>query len=164
MKQAAAKEVVQVLFWVVLRTYRRYLWTSIVLIKRFKWGILSISSSSLISKQLWQAGANKKLNFKIFGPYLIIRKVGDIAYELLRRPAAKIYLVFHVSQLRVAIGDKMAQTVLPDCDEKGLIRLKPMAILERRTIKQGNRPVTQVLVKWPKTCRTLQQKFPSFHP
>ncbi|KAJ7959996.1 Ty3/gypsy retrotransposon protein [Quillaja saponaria] len=117
--------------------------------------------------------ANMKLSFILFRPYPIVKKVGHVAYELLLPLTAKIHPVLHVSQLKAAIGDKVAQTVLPDCYEEGLVTLEPITVLEKCTIKRGNKLVMQVLVKWstPYTedaiwedWQSLQQRFPSFHP
>jgi hypothetical protein len=49
--------------------------------------------------------SNHKLSFRYFGPYIIIKKINPVAYEVQLPTTSKIHLVFHVSQLRrVLIG------------------------------------------------------------
>lgn len=61
---------------------------------------------------------NLKLNSKYYGPYLIIAKVGQVAYKLQLPPTSKVHPVFHVSLLKKKVGSKtVVQTVLPISNE-----------------------------------------------
>ena len=44
--------------------------------------------------------AVEKLKPRFYGPYLIIRKVGEVAYELSLPQEKKIHNVFHLSNLK----------------------------------------------------------------
>ncbi|KAJ7949263.1 Ty3/gypsy retrotransposon protein [Quillaja saponaria] len=90
---------------------------------------------------------NIKLHHRFLGPYVIVRRVGSASYELKLPIGAKIHPVFYISKLKAAIGDQHASSSLPECDYDGLLRLEPLVVLDRTTIRRGNKDVTQVLVK-----------------
>ncbi|XP_019244393.1 PREDICTED: uncharacterized protein LOC109224260 [Nicotiana attenuata] len=117
---------------------------------------------------------NLKLLAKFYGPYQIVRKIGKVAYELKLPQNSKIHPIFHVSQLKKKVGDKtfVAQDP-PFCTEEGPIRIEPLAILDRRMVKKGNRAVTKVLVQWTNLSPEevtredysfLKSQFPNFDP
>jgi len=91
--------------------------------------------------------SNQKLSPKYFGPYQIIDKCGEVAYKLKLPEYSQIHPVFHVSQLKVLVGNVHTThhlpSVLPDVFEKA-----PETILERKMVNRQGRAATKVLVKW----------------
>jgi hypothetical protein len=64
----------------------------------------------------------QKLAPKCYGPYTILKCVGQVAYQLALPNYSKIHPIFHVSFLKRVIGTKcQTQTNLPELDEEGSI-------------------------------------------
>ena len=75
----------------------------------------------------------QKLEPKFYGPYTVLKRVGQVAYKLALSSHSKLHHVFHVSCLKKVIGTKcQTQNSLPDLDEEGSIWLHPQAILDQR--------------------------------
>jgi hypothetical protein len=75
----------------------------------------------------------QKLAPKFYGPYTILKRVGQVAYQLAFPSHSKLHPVFHVSCLKKVIGTKcQTQTNLPELDEEGSIWLQPQAVLDQR--------------------------------
>jgi hypothetical protein len=68
----------------------------------------------------------QKLAPKFYGPYTVIKCVGQVAYQLSFPSHSKLHHVFHVSCLKKVIGTKcQIQTNLPELAEEGSIWLQP---------------------------------------
>jgi hypothetical protein len=66
----------------------------------------------------------QKLAPKFYGPYTILKCVGQVAYQLSLPIHSKIHHVFHVSCLKKVIETKcQTQTNLPELEEEGSIWL-----------------------------------------
>lgn len=93
-----------------------------------------------------EARSNRKLYFRYFGLYRIIRAINPITYEVTLPEGSKIHPVFHVSQPRktLAPGTTISSEILVVADDA----LLPVEVLDRpwRRIPTGRRE--QVLVRW----------------
>ncbi|PKI41782.1 hypothetical protein CRG98_037817 [Punica granatum] len=99
--------------------------------------------------------SSEKLSPRFFGPYEIVDKIGKIVYKLRLPPTAQIHPVFHVSQLKKAIGTANCSTELPMADNSSGDQPKqPATVLEHKMVKRGNKAAAQVLVHWVNTSPT----------
>jgi hypothetical protein len=89
---------------------------------------------------------NYKLAFRYFGPYKIIGKINEVAYELLLPSSSAIHPIFHVSQLKPALGvHTQVSTEIPDPDNN--LRY-PVAVVDRRLCQRAGKVIPQLLVRW----------------
>jgi hypothetical protein len=97
----------------------------------------------------------QKLAPKIYGPYTVLKRVGQVAYQLALPSHSKLHLIFHVSCLKKVIGTKcQTQTTLPKLDEEGSIWLQPQAVLDQREHRLCQGTIKEVLVQWKDTTPT----------
>ncbi|GKA85545.1 hypothetical protein Tco_0807199 [Tanacetum coccineum] len=93
-------------------------------------------------------GQQNKLSSKYFRPFMIIKKVGVVAYKLELPSTSQVHHVFHVSQLKLCKGSSNKMGILPHRGPNGLLSVEPVAILDKRMKKVNNRVAVYVLVKW----------------
>ena len=92
-----------------------------------------------------------KLDPRYIGPYEILRRVGEVAYELVLPPQlAKVHNVFHVSQLRRYVFDPshVLQHEPIQLVESLQYEEKPLRILGREVRKLRSRTIPLVKVLW----------------
>ncbi|KAJ4810364.1 polyprotein [Rhynchospora pubera] len=116
--------------------------------------------------------SGKKLGLKYYGPFEIIDKVGPVAYKLQLPAGSLIHPVFHVSQLKLKLGNGHTVTpALPMINPNGNVQMVPDTILERKLYKKGNAAGVKVLIKWShgtvddatwEDYQSLAQRFPQF--
>ena len=115
----------------------------------------------------------QKLVPKFYGPYTILKHVGQVAYQLALPSHSKFHPVSHVSFLKKVIGTKcQTQTTLPELDEEGSIWLQPEAVLDQREHRLCQRTIKEVLVQWKYTTpayatwepTTIMQQFTHLKP
>jgi hypothetical protein len=74
----------------------------------------------------------QKLAPTFYGPYTILKHVGQVAYELSFPSHSKVHTIFHLSFLKKVIGTKcQTQRNLPELDKEGSIWLQPQAVLDQ---------------------------------
>jgi len=90
---------------------------------------------------LKQKGVEKlKPNFDQL--YRVIRRVGQVAYELELPQGSKIHNIFHVSCLKNALGQQVIVTdELPPMDDEGHLVLQLKAIIDTRERQLWSRMV-----------------------
>ncbi|XP_049391776.1 uncharacterized protein LOC125856306 [Solanum stenotomum] len=111
------------------------------------WVFLKVSPM----KGVMRFGKKGKLSPRYIGPYKIIRRVSQVAYELdLPQELSTVHPVFHVSMLRKCIGDPSRITPTEDVHvtEDLTYEEVPIAILDRQVKKQRNKEVASVKVLW----------------
>lgn len=120
--------------------------------------------------------SNNKLAPKYYGPYLIIRKVGAVAYTLQLPASSKIHPIFHVSLLKKHHGvppATMDESIPLEYDPASTFERTPADVLEIMTMKRKNVAVVQWLILWQHQAReeatwedasVIMKKYPSFGP
>ncbi|XP_015170638.1 uncharacterized protein [Solanum tuberosum] len=96
-------------------------------------------------------GKEEKLSSRYKGPYKIIRRIGQVAYELeLPQKLSTVHPVFHVSMLQKFIGDPSRITPTTDVQVTGDLTYEevPIAILDRQVKRLRNKEVASVKVLW----------------
>lgn len=92
---------------------------------------------------------NEKLAPRFYGPSEIQARIGPVAYKLQLPPTANIHLVFHVSQLRKALGGSQVATEFPSQITKELELLaEPEAVLEMCPGGTDSSDGMEVLIQW----------------
>ena len=75
----------------------------------------------------------EKLKPRYYGPYKVVQKIGEVAYELELPEGSKIHNVFHVYCLKKYLGQKIVTSeILPPLDDEGKLTLVPENILKTK--------------------------------
>jgi hypothetical protein len=91
----------------------------------------------------------EKLKPKVYGPYRIMRRVGEVSYELDLPEGRKIHNVFHISYLKKAVGQFISTLEeLPPLDEEGQLEFIPEKVLEFWERKLRSNIIRECLIRW----------------
>ena len=102
-------------------------------------------------KGVMRFGKKRKLSPRYIGPYKIIRRIGQVAYELeLPQGLSTVHPVFHVSMLRKCVGDPSRITPTEDVQVTRDLTYEevPIVILDRQVRKLRNKEVASIKVLW----------------
>ena len=101
-------------------------------------------SKSLIS------GECAKLSPRYCGPWLILKRIGKVAYKLELPQGCRVHPVFHVSRLKKFLhpGDSLVEGIVLFQEIEDNARRKPTRILNRGVMQVQNRKIPTVLVAW----------------
>lgn len=93
---------------------------------------------------------HQKLTPRFFGPYQIMKKIGQVAYKLKLPPTSKIHPTFHVSQLKKAEGNYTTTTTtqLPISLESEKGDITPAKVLSWRDKFDGGQHKREWLIQW----------------
>ena len=102
-------------------------------------------------KGVMRFGKRGKLSPRYIGPFEILKRVGEVAYELALPPGLSgVHPVFHVSMLKRYHGDENYiirwDSVL--LDENLSYEEEPFAILDREVRKLRSREIASIKVQW----------------
>ena len=96
-------------------------------------------------------GKRGKLNPRYIGPFLILERIGPVAYRLeLPSELSKVHDVFHVSNLKKCLSDEMPVIPMRDIrvDEKLNFVEEPIEILDREVKRLKRSRIPLVKVRW----------------
>jgi hypothetical protein len=96
-----------------------------------------------------QRKKNVKLAYKYFGPFQILKKVGEVAYQLDLPKEARIHSTFHVSLLNKWVGKGIVpKPKLPSLETKLKSQPEPAEIIDRRSQVSRGKKKEEVLLRW----------------
>lgn len=100
-------------------------------------------------QQSVEARGNQKLAFRFFGPYKILKRIGEVAYKLELPSSSQVHPVVHVSQLKKHVpANTPVSTSLGSLAAITDISLQPLQIVERAFVAHGSATATRIRVRW----------------
>ena len=92
---------------------------------------------------------SQKLGFRFFGPFEILKKVGNVSYKLKLPDNSRIHSVIHVSQLKKSFHrGESASATLPLALMQVAMPSQPRKIEETHMVRHGAKMVPQVRLSW----------------
>ncbi|KAL6495964.1 hypothetical protein OROGR_030527 [Orobanche gracilis] len=112
---------------------------------------------------------NEKLSARYFGHFEVLERIGKVAYRLKLAESAKIHDVFHMSQLKRAIGDHLSLPSLPSSLTADMeVLLQPDQVEGVRAGESGrevlirSKDLSSYEVTW-ELFDDMARQFPDFH-
>ena len=92
---------------------------------------------------------NEKLAPRFYGPFEILQQIGQVAYRLKLPSTSKIHDVFHVSQLKKAVGKHTSFPTIPSNLSPDMeLLVEPLEVRSVRSSAQAGQAGTEVLIRW----------------
>ena len=101
-------------------------------------------------KSSLKLGSCAKLAPQYCGPFEILSRIGQVAYQLALLPNLKVHNVFHIFVLKKYVHDATHVINWNDVhvEPEGDFLVEPDCILERREILLQNHTIGQVKMQW----------------
>ena len=116
---------------------------------------------------------NEKLSPRFFGPFKVLRRLGQVAYELELPSSTKVHPVFHVSQLKPAKGTMAHCLPLPPHLSSNLEWVVELEhVLAARSNPADPQTIIDVLIPWKglpnfeatwESVEATRRQFPAFN-
>src|SRR5882757_7185387 len=105
-------------------------------------------------KSSLRLGICAKLAARYCGPFEILSRIGQVAYQLALPPNLRVHYVFHISVLKKYVHDAthVVDWNVVQVEPEGEILVERDCILGRREITLRNRTIGQVKVQWKQLC------------
>ncbi|WMV08123.1 hypothetical protein MTR67_001508 [Solanum verrucosum] len=119
-----------------------------------EWAYLKISPM----KGVMKFGKKGKPSHIYVGPYLVLRRVGKVAYELdLPNELTTMHPIFYLSKLKKCVGDLTSIVSLEGLgvDESLSDEEVPVEILDRQVKRLRNKEIASMKVLWRNQLRVL---------
>jgi hypothetical protein len=120
---------------------REFVTWGVILIKRGQKCLLRLAIRFFLKPQPYVQSslapcAHQKLAFKYFGSYMIIDKIGHVAYKLKLPDACSIHPIFHVCHLKKMVSPNRA--VASTLPHNSFVHQFPEAVLDTHMLRRGN--------------------------